>query len=277
MKLNQLTLAVILIPGMIAGCGDSEKPSPPPLRKPAAEAISQIHHYFHKEEQTHKADWSYTGDGSPEHWGDLSSEYALAKTGKQQSPIDISGAVATNLPTIQFAYHPSKIDLVYNGHTVEEVEDKASSLQVGDEQFVLQQFHFHSPSEHTVDGKHFAMEMHLVHQSDSGKIAVVAVLIEEGEDNPAFDAVWDYLPNAANRERKSSTTIDAVVLLPENHKYYSYQGSFTTPPCTEEVSWMVLATPVELSKVQIEKFQAIIHGNNRPVQPLNGRTILVSE
>jgi carbonic anhydrase len=277
MKLNQLTLAVILISGMIAGCGDSEKPSPPPLRKPVAEAISRIHHYFHKDEQPHKADWDYTGDGSPDHWGDLSPDYVLAKTGKEQSPIDISGAIATNLPTIQFAYRPSKIDLVYNGHTVEEVEDKASSLQVGDEQFVLQQFHFHSPSEHTIDGKHSAMEMHLVHKSEGGKIAVVAVLIEEGEDNPAFDAVWDFLPSAANHERKSAITIDAAVLLPKSHQHFSYQGSFTTPPCTEDVLWMVLVTRVELSKEQIEKFRAIIDGNNRPVQPLNGRKVSISE
>jgi carbonic anhydrase len=277
MKFPALTVTVLLAVGMIAGCGDSEKPSPPPLRKPVAEAISRIHHYFHKDEQPHKADWGYTGEGSPEHWGDLSSEYVLAKTGKQQSPIDISGAVATDLPALEFAYHPSKIDLVYNGHTVEEVEDKKSSVKVHDEQFVLQQFHFHSPSEHTVDGKHSAIEMHLVHQSEGGKIAVVAVLIEEGEDNPAFDAVWDFLPNAANRERKSSTTIDAAALLPNSHQYYSYSGSFTTPPCTEDVSWMVLTTPVELSKDQIEKFRAVINGNNRPVQPLNGRTLSISD
>jgi carbonic anhydrase len=275
MKIPALT-AAILTAGMIVGCGDSEKPAPPPLRKPVAEAISRIHHYFHAEEQPHQADWGYTGEGSPEHWGDLSPDYALARTGKEQSPIDISGAVAADLPGLEFAYHPSKIDLVYNGHTVKEVEDKASVVVVRDEQFVLQQFHFHSPSEHTVDGEHSAMEMHLVHQSEGGKIAVVAVLIEEGEDNPAFDSVWDFLPSAANRERKSATTIDAAVLLPESREYYRYVGSFTTPPCTEDISWMVMTTPVELSKEQIEKFRAIIDGNNRPVQPLNGRTISVS-
>ena len=105
---------------------------------------------------------------------------------------------------------------------------------------------------------------------------MVAVLIEEGEDNPAFDAVWDYLPSDANRERKSPTTVDAATLLPKTRQYFRYPGSFTTPPCTEDVLWLVLKTPVELSKEQIEKFRSIIHGNNRPVQPRNERTITIS-
>lgn len=280
MKFSRMILAVTLVSGMIAGCGDSEKPSPstsPPVRDRVAEAVRRVHHYFHTEEQPHQADWGYTGDGAPKHWGDLSPDYVLAKSGKEQSPVDLSEAVLTNLPELQFEYHPSKLDLVYNGHTVKEVEDKASSVTVHDDEFILQQFHFHSPSEHTVDGEHSPMEMHLVHQSEDGKVAVVAVLIEEGEDNPAFDAVWDYLPSDANRERKSPTTVDAAALLPKSRQYFRYPGSFTTPPCTEDVLWLVLKTPVELSRKQIEKFREIIHGNNRTVQPRNERAITISD
>lgn len=237
---------------------------------------SAQHHYLHKVEQPHAAEWGYKGDTGPDHWGDLDPGYILAKTGKHQSPIDITSTVASNLPGIEFEYHPSKIDLVYNGHTVEEIEDKHSAIDVDGRHFVLQQFHFHAPSEHTVDGKHFDMEMHLVHKSNDGTIAVVGVLIEAGDDNPAFDAVWNYLPTAENRERVEETSVDAATLLPEDRSYYRYTGSFTTPPCTEDVLWMVLKSPIQLSADQIAKFRAVISGNNRPTQPLNGREIAVS-
>lgn len=242
--------------------------------EPAAEEVT--HHYFDKEEKPHAAEWGYDGETGPEHWGDLSPEYVLANIGRHQSPIDISKSQPTPLPEIKFSYGPSKIDLVYNGHTVEEVEDHLSSVKVDGKSYILQQFHFHSPSEHTVNGQHFDMEMHLVHKSDDGEIAVVGVLITEGADNAAFDLVWNYLPSPENRERKEGATVDAATLLPAGHDYFRYTGSFTTPPCTEDVLWMVLKSPVELSADQIKTFREIINGNNRPVQPLNDRTVTVS-
>lgn len=288
--------SVLCLSILLAGCGDGTSPDAVPVNNEPAtstssnDEISQLddrhdsetatdqpkHHYFHKEEKPHAAEWGYEGKTGPEYWGDLSSEYLLAKTGQHQSPIDISQATPEALSQIQFDYGPSQIDLVYNGHTVEEVENHESSITVDGKQFVLQQFHFHSPSEHTVNGKHSAMEMHLVHKSDDGEIAVVGVLIEEGADNAAFDVVWNYLPSAENRERKESVTVDAATLLPSDKNYFRYTGSFTTPPCTEDVLWMVLKSPVELSAEQIKSFRAIIKGNNRPVRPLNDREVAVS-
>lgn len=240
-------------------------------------ATESDHHYFHKTEQPHAAAWGYTGDTGPSHWGDLCPDYVLAKTGTRQSPIDIRDAAGEALPPIEFDYRPARIDLVYNGHTVEEKEDGTSSVTVGGKRYVLQQFHFHSPSEHTLDGRHTAMEMHLVHKGDGGEVAVVGVMIEEGtRDNAAFAGIWDYLPNAENRTREAEVTIDVAELLPAKHDYYHYSGSFTTPPCTEDVLWMVLRTPVQLSAAQIREFRSVITGNNRPVQPLNARTVTVS-
>lgn len=278
---------------LLAGCGDGSSPDTVPPNNEVAANVSQndensqaddrhqtepaadqqTHHYFHKEEKAHAAEWGYEGETGPKHWGDLSPEYVLAKTGRHQSPIDISKSQPSPLSEIRFEYGPSQIDLVYNGHTVEEIEDHHSSITVDGKRYALQQFHFHSPSEHTIDGKHSAMEMHLVHKSDDGEIAVVGVLIEKGADNPAFDQVWNYLPSADNRERKENVTIDAATLLPSDKNYYGYTGSFTTPPCTEGVLWMILKTPVNLSASQIATFRAIIDGNNRPVQPLNDRTV----
>ena len=198
----------------------------------------------------------------------------MAKVGKQQSPIDIRNAILKSLPPIDFRYKPSKIDLINNGHTIQENEEPGSFGIAGDRRFELQQFHFHSPSEHTVDGNHFPMEMHLVHKASDGTVGVVAVFIRKGEHNNAFDSVWDMLPSQLQPDRQSNAKIDATRLLPPDRTYYSYDGSFTTPPCTEQVKWVVLATPVEMSNQQIERFRAVIHHNNRPVQPLNERTIL---
>ncbi len=231
------------------------------------------HHYFHKQEKSHAAEWGYDGDTGPSHWGDLSGDYVPAKTGTKQSPIDITDAEDKELPEIVFDYKPAKIDLVYNGHNVEEMEEEGSAIQVHGKKFALKQFHFHAPSEHTIDGKHTDMEMHLVHKSGDGAIAVVGVMITEGAENKAFDSVWNYLPTEKNKELKYDTTIDAGTLLPNMRDYYYYKGSFTTPPCTEGVAWYVLTTPIELSAAQIDKFKAIISGNNRPTQPLNGRIV----
>ncbi len=229
-----------------------------------------------KKGKSSSAKWGYSGDLGPAHWADLSPEYHLAKAGRQQSPIDIRGAAQGTLPAIKFNYGPSPVNLVFNGHTVEQKEDKTSSIEVNGKKYILDQFHFHSPSEHTVNSGHSAMEMHLVHGSADGSLAVVAVMINVGAENPAFASVWDNMPTKDRRTRKSSATVDAGRLLPADRRYFQYMGSFTTPPCTEGVLWMVLQSPVELSQAQVDQFRAVIHGNNRPVQPLNGRKIMLS-
>ncbi|MCL4110530.1 UNVERIFIED_CONTAM: hypothetical protein GTU68_060020 [Idotea baltica] len=236
------------------------------------------HHYFHKEPipKPHVAAWSYSGDTGPVHWGNLCPDYALAKDGKRQSPINIEGTEPEPSPRIVFNYCPSKINLVYNGHTIEEAEEEGSSIAVAGRCFELKQFHFHAPSEHAINGKHAAMEMHLVHKDDAGRVAVIGVMINEGNHNPAFDALWQFLPTEGNKERQFEQTVDATDLLPKAREYFHYMGSFTTPPCTEGVFWYVLRSPIELSAKQIAKFTGIINNNNRPIQALNDRPLTES-
>ena len=236
------------------------------------------HPYFHKTEkdQPHAAEWGYSGRIGPTHWGELAPEFILAKAGKQQSPIDIHHTLPKSLPTLEFNYQPSRIHLIYNGHTIQENEDPGGFAMANGRNFKLQQFHFHAPSEHTVDGQQFPMEMHLVHKADDGTSGVVAVLIKEGAHNRAFDPVWDILPDATRPKKEAETSIDASSLLPKDTSYFSYDGSFTTPPCTEQVKWVILAQPVSLSKQQIMRFRKVIHDNNRPVQPLNQRQVFRS-
>jgi len=231
------------------------------------------HHYFDKKEQPHAASWGYEGAGAPEHWGELSPDYHLAKDGRRQSPVDITGASPEGLPPLGFDYREVPVKMVYNGHSVQENEDGNSHLVVGDKRYKLEQFHFHSPSEHTVDGKPFAMELHFVHEGADGEVAVVSVLIDEGDHNEGYDLVWSKLPDYTNRDVRAAALIRVQDLLPKRRSYYAYQGSFTTPPCTEGVRWFVMREPVQLSKAQIDTFRKVIFHNNRPVQPLYGRAI----
>ena len=247
------------------------------IPEPTESPSSAEHYYFHKTEKKnpHAAEWGYSGEIGPSHWGQLCPEYALAKDGKRQSPIDVRNPLAKTLPKLDFQYRPSRIHLVYNGHTIQENEDPGS-FGMANEKFELQQFHFHAPSEHTVDGKHFPMEMHLVHKAEDGTSGVVAVFIQEGEHNRAFDPVWDNLPDANRPEHDVQIKVDTLSLLPKDTSYFAYEGSFTTPPCTEQVKWVILAQPVDLSREQIMRFREVIHDNNRPVQPLHGRSVFRS-
>jgi carbonic anhydrase len=231
------------------------------------------HHYFHKQEQPHAAEWGYEGAEGPEHWGALSPRYHLARDGRAQSPIDLRGAQPDDLPPLGFDYHPVSVQLVYNGHSVQENEDSTSRLVVGDAVFALKQFHFHSPSEHTVDGRLFEMEMHFVHEGAAGEVAVVSVLVEQGEHNASFESMWRELPDREHPERRSGAPVGVADLLPADRSYFAYRGSFTTPPCTEGVRWYVMRRPIQLSAAQLATFRKVIYGNNRPVQSRFGRTI----
>src|SRR3990170_8032418 len=148
--------------------------------------------------------WGYEGEEGPEHWGELSGEFKACAEGKKQSPIDITNAKGEDLKNIEFDYKPSKINILNNGHTVQVDYDKGSSIKVDCTEFKLLQFHFHTPSEHVVDGGTFDMEMHLVHKSNTGELAVVGVLIKEGKENPAFAAMWGRLPDKANMKMSLS-------------------------------------------------------------------------
>ena len=217
--------------------------------------------------------WAYDGEHGPEHWGHMSGEYAACAGGKSQSPVDIKGYEEKDLPDIAFGYKPSGINIVNNGHTIQVNYDKGSSIKVDGVEYRLAQFHFHDPSEHTVGGKSYAMELHFVHRNDKGDLAVVGVLFESGKENAAYGKVFANMPKKADEKKEIKDTVDAAALLPEVKTYYRYAGSLTTPPCTEGVTWLLLKTPVQLSEAQIKSFKDIFSGNNRPVQPVNDRKI----
>ena len=217
---------------------------------------------------------SYSGAEGPSHWGGTCAK------GKAQSPIDVPSAAAKaeKLPALSFDYRPGPLRIIDNGHSVQVDAEPGSSLTVGGERYDLVQFHFHKPSEEAIDGRHYAMVAHLVHRNAKGDLAVVAVLLKAGADNPLIDQLWRNLP----REKQHEETFHGVLispaqLLPANRAYFTYQGSLTTPPCTEGVRWFVLETPVTIGLKQILTFGKLYQMNARPVQPLNKRQVLASK
>ena len=244
---------------------------------PAAAAATSHTHSGEEEPE-----WHYEGAEGPAHWGTLSPEFAACGQGRRQSPIDITratpvAAVRTAFPPaeLRIAHHEHVADGINNGHTIQINYPDAATLMVGGVAYQLTQYHFHSPSEHTVGGKRFPMEMHLVHKSADGTLAVVGVLIAEGAHNSAFDPVWAHLPQQVGVETHyPAMNVDVDALLPAIRTSYRYDGSLTTPPCSEGVSWIVMTTPIELSREQVAAFTHLITGNSRPVQELNGRPIL---
>jgi carbonic anhydrase len=226
-----------------------------------------------------RAHWSYTGATGPANWGTLESDYSACALGKSQSPIDIRNDVAkkADLPAIVFDYTPSPLKIIDNGHTIQINYAPGSFIRIGDKPYELVQFHFHKPSEEKINGKSYDMVAHLVHKDKDGHLAVVAVLLANGGDNPFIRTLWDNLPKVKETETAvDAVRIDIANLLPENKAYYTFSGSLTTPPCSEGVIWFVLKNPAPISADEINRFGRSYPMNARPVQALNGREVKAS-
>ena len=221
--------------------------------------------------------WEYEGEEGPEHWGELADEYRMCSEGRNQSPINLVSDVRAELPQLEFEYYSTPLREINNGHTIQQNVEPGSFLRipVRGVKFELKQFHFHSPSEHSVNGRFYAMEMHFVHIDEHGELAVVGVMIEEGEEHPVLKQLWSFMPENPGGTSEQPIGIEETELLPPTRNYYVYGGSLTTPPCSEGVKWLVLKTPIEASAEQIETFKNRVGPTtNRPVQPTNARLIL---
>jgi carbonic anhydrase len=273
------TLASIAVLFLVVGCGggqgasdgnDADTP-----RGGSADASQGDHAVPH---------WGYEKDDGPDRWGEMSEAWSACATGQRQSPIDVGNAKPGDIPATTMSFPPVDLHIVHqehvldvldNGHTIQVNYDGGETLSFGEETYQLLQYHFHSPSEHTVDGEHYPMEMHLVHQGDAGKLAVIGVFIEEGEHNHAFDVVWQNLPDEKGEQvHVEDVQIDIDDMLPDSSTSYRYDGSLTTPPCSEDVRWIVMTEPIRLGSGQINAFREVFTGNNRPPQPLNDREVL---
>jgi carbonic anhydrase len=221
--------------------------------------------------------WDYEGPTGPQAWGDLEPASAVCKQGGAQSPIDLAdGLRVPALPGLQINYGATKVKVTNNGHTFQVNVDKGSSLTIDGKKFDLLQFHFHTPSEHTLERRAYPLELHLVHQAADKNLAVIGVLMAEGAPNMLLTKFWERLPRSSG-EVDTGQTIDLKELLPRNiDDYLTYSGSLTTPPCTESVRWIVLRRSVEVSKAQIAAFRTVFPMNARPTQPVGARLVLSS-
>lgn len=222
--------------------------------------------------------WTYAGPHGPTHWAELAPEFVECRDGHHQSPIDIRHPQTADLPPIEFHYQPSALDIIDNGHTIMINYAAGSFILVGGKKYVLKQFHFHRPSEEKIDGKNYAMTVHLVHTDEEGKLAVVAVLLKKGTDNPLVHELWKDVPHEKEKEELlNNIQIDVDKLLPVDHGYYTFSGSLTTPPCSEDVRWFVMKHPVTISVEEIKQFARLYRNDARPTQPLYDRVVQASK
>ena len=219
--------------------------------------------------------WTYEGKHGSEHWGELSSKFTTCKSGVNQSPIDITGAIESKLPKLSIDYQASSVELINNGHTVQANISGENTFSNDAGKFELKQFHFHAPSENTIAGKSFPLETHFVHADENGRLAVIGVMFEEGKENKTLAMLWNKMPNKTGNTASFSSLLNSKDLMPVDASYFRFNGSLTTPPCSEGVRWFVMKQPINASKSQISKFVKTMGGaTNRPVQPINARIIL---
>jgi carbonic anhydrase len=228
----------------------------------------------------HHADWTYQGKAGTLVWGKLDPSYAECAKGHEESPVDIRDArLDSALKPIEFHYIAGPVLIENNGHTIEVHVNPGSYIVADGVRYDLVQYHFHHPSEHSVKGKLVDMELHLVHQSAQGKIAVVAVRLSEerGTPNAILATLWEQLPTKTGQTNKITDMVNPGGMLPGDRGYWSYEGSLTTPPCTEGVRWFVFEQLVSISRSQLNAFIAVYKLNSRPVQGLHGRKITANE
>jgi len=217
--------------------------------------------------------WSYEGEYGPANWSNINSAWAKCSTGNRQSPIDLRDGMKVDLEQIAFDYHPSSFSEIDNGHTIQVTVGGGNLLTVGNQTYELQQFHFHRPSEEKINGKGTEMVIHFVHRSFEGKLLVLAVLLERGRANSLIQTVWNHLPLEKQQTVSPSIVLDPNEALPEKREYYTYMGSLSEPPCTEDVLWIVMKQPMQASPAQMALFSRLYPLNARPVQASNGRMV----
>jgi len=249
LRASVFAVCVVFMPGAVApAAGDEHKDGPPA--------------------------WDYGRDLGPEHWAEIDPTFATCGTGQRQSPIDISGEVSSDAPPVSFAYRAGPASVVNLGHTAQVNVAPGNSLEFGGETYELVQFHFHTPSENTFKGTHHPLEIHFVHRDGAGRLAVVSVVVRAGDAGPL-----DLLPMPG--EVGGTVALDAPLnpadLLPDDTGYLTFEGSLTTPPCSEGVQWIVMRSHAVAGEVAIAHIAALIGPNNRPTHPLNGRLLQAGE
>ena len=225
----------------------------------------------------HASTWTYGGASGPDRWAELDPANAACAVGQQESPIDLTSAIAADLGPLEIDWSPLPAAARDTGHAIQldapaASEGGGSTMTVGGKTYRLLQFHVHQPAEHLLDGRRFPLEIHFVHAGPDGILGVLGVFAETGEASAPLQAVLDGLTSPTGDRPE----LDPNGFLPEKRDFFRYEGSLTTPPCSETVDWVVLNDPITVSQAQVDAFERIHPGNTRPVQPLHRRFLLRS-
>ncbi|RNA61337.1 carbonic anhydrase [Chryseobacterium nematophagum] len=222
--------------------------------------------------------WSYQGKEAPEHWSEMEGNEKCGQS-QSQSPINIVTQKTKqdkNLEKLFFNYTPGDIkEIEDNGHSLQFDFKEGSSINYGGKKYNLIQFHAHEESEHTINGLRYPLELHFVHKAMDGSVLVIAVMVKEGSENSYFEKLKIFKGLAKNAKEDTDIVFNPENMFPKNKGYYTYFGSLTTPPCSDNVTWIVFKNPIDMTEDEIEDISKHLpKSNNRPLQPLNERTIL---
>ncbi|KAL2465980.1 Alpha carbonic anhydrase 4 [Abeliophyllum distichum] len=221
-----------------------------------------------------------TKPNGPQNWGNLNPKWQVCSTGKLQSPIDLLHervTVVKSLRELKRNYKAAPAALINRGHDIMmEWKADAGGIKINGTKYKLKQCHWHSPSEHTVNGASYDMELHMVHNSPRGEIAVIAILYKFGHPD-TFISKFLHLVKTVDHRGLDLGVVNPWEIKFGSRKYYRYLGSLTVPPCTQGVIWTVLKKVRTVSREQARALRDAVHDgfedNARPVQQWDGRTV----
>ena len=225
-----------------------------------------------QEHATHAQSWTYGGTTGPERWSELDPANTACAVGQQESPIDLTAAIAADLGPLEIDWSPIPAAARDTGHAIQLDAPEGSAMTVGGKTYRLLQFHVHQPAEHLLDGRRYPLEIHFVHAGPDGVLGVLGLFAEVGQASVPLQAVLDGL----GADATARPALDPNAFLPAGRGFFRYEGSLTTPPCSETVDWVVLNDPITVSQPQIDAFERLHPGNTRPVQPIHRRFLLRS-
>lgn len=223
------------------------------------------------------APWSFAGTTGPEHWGRMRPEWSVCADGDRQSPIDLDDGLDVNLEPVVFDYRPSAFRVLDTGPSLVVQVDEGLAATVRGQRHALVHLQFHHPMLERIDGERFDMAVQLHHRSAEGRVLIVVVpMVASGEANAALQTVWNNLPLERGAAYQAAASLDLAALLPRTRAHYLYMGSLSQPPCTENITWVVMRTPLAISGEQLRLFARMYPMNARPPQPANDRRVLRS-
>jgi carbonic anhydrase len=228
---------------------------------------------------TDKCEPAYTYDEGPlgpSRWG------GVCNAGHLQTPIDISQPDKVSfalLPQLLFSYQPSQLDMVNdcNHYQLKLRFPPNHWLKVGKKPYRLSEIRFREPGETAVNGQRPPMALQLVHLSPEANFLIVEVPVVVGKENPIIKTLWQRIPYPGKEVEIPFIKINAMDLIPADHRFYRFPGSLTAPICNEPVQWYLMKNPIEMSEAQINQYRKYYHNTARPLQPLNNRPLVESE